>query len=142
MNDLSAWLQTQIAEDERLAKAATPGPWQWDGDAVDTVAQSPDYIARYRWVSMSDSDTEGVLAVNGEHIAAWDPARVLAECEAKRKLIDRYERAVAAAPSAVSSYVRGQDYGYREACLDAIQDEAAVYAAMGRPGYREEWPPL
>jgi Family of unknown function (DUF6221) len=115
VDDLSAWLLEQISDDEREAAHLDSGWWEVDSDHSETY--------------------QAVMRFAGKD-------RVLAECEAKRKLIDRYKRAVAAAPSAVSSYVRGQDYGYREACLDAIQDEAAVYAAMGRPGYRKEWAPL
>ena len=70
------------------------------------------------------------------HIARHDPARVLREVADKRRLIERYERA-AAVPESVSSFVRGQDDGYREACLDATRDAAAVHS--GHPGYREEW---
>jgi Family of unknown function (DUF6221) len=144
MDDLSTWLLAQIEADEELARKATPGPWTVERSGSSGGAWVEPNVAGYIDVEMSYGEALGTLlnAENADHIAAWDPARVLAECEAKRKLIDRYKRAVAAAPSAVSSYVRGQDYGYREACLDAIQDEAAVYAAMGRPGYRKEWAPL
>lgn len=60
------------------------------------------------------------------------------EVEATRRLIKRYELVLVSAPS-VSSYVRGQDAGYREACLDALRDAAERYA--DQPDYREEWRP-
>lgn len=62
--------------------------------------------------------------------------RMLREVTAKRALIERYERA-ARIPASVAGYVRGQDDGYREACLDALRDAAAVYDS--HPGYRSEW---
>ena len=66
------------------------------------------------------------------------PDRWRAEIEATRRLILRYERAVAVPPSMVM-YTLGQDRGYAEACLDAIRDRAEAYA--GHPGYREDWRP-
>jgi len=73
-----------------------------------------------------------------DHIARHDPARVLREVEAKRRLVERYERAVSQSAS-VSQYIRGQDHGYEEACRDALHDAAAVYS--DHPDYREEWRP-
>ncbi len=70
--------------------------------------------------------------------ATAHPARELRDIAAKRALIGRYERAVAI-PESVSSFVRGQDSGYREACLDAIKDLTAAYSDF--PGYRQEWAP-
>lgn len=64
-------------------------------------------------------------------------ARVLRGVEVKRRLLMRYERAVAAGDSHPSTYARGQDDGYRQACLDAIRDECSVYA--DHPDYRSEW---
>lgn len=63
-------------------------------------------------------------------------ARVLAEVEAKRRLIRRYENAVAV-HTALTPYTRGEDHGYREACLDAIRDYAEIYA--DHPDYHQEW---
>jgi uncharacterized protein DUF6221 len=158
MDDLSTWLLEQIAEDDRLAKAATPGPWQWDGDAVDQVAQSPDYIARYRYIGWDGDDREGVLAVNGEHIAAWDPARVLAECEAKRRVLQRhqpveqwhghgqYRRLYRIECSTCLEGSPPDDpndpgcyHGNLEWPCPEIRDAASPYA--DRPGYQEEWKP-
>jgi hypothetical protein len=55
------------------------------------------------------------------HIARWDPARVLAEVEAKRKILSMYE-----------------DYTAERRHLGpVIWALAQPYA--GRPGWREEW---
>jgi hypothetical protein len=64
------------------------------------------------------------------------PARVLREVEAKRKLIQRYEVA-AALPESNIGVLRSEDRGYREACMDAIRDAAAVFADHG--DYEQEW---
>lgn len=59
-DDLAEFLLARIAEDEQLARMATPGSWH-------AVEMYPDchYIE-----------------------ARWDPVRVLAECKAKRLVID------------------------------------------------------
>lgn len=142
MDDLSTWLVAQIAEDEQLATAATPGPWQGDVDGVDQVALSPDYIARYRCVNWVDGDTEDILAVNGEHIAAWDPARVLAECETKRRVIKLYQNAVHAhRAGSVSNRNRTQDEAAVDVLGAVVEEYGVMYAKLGRPGYQESWRP-
>ena len=66
MNEVVEFLLAQIAEDEAVARAAikdSEGSLDWaaDGDPTDI------------------------------HIARWDPARVLAECEAKRAIIELHK---------------------------------------------------
>lgn len=73
-----------------------------------------------------------------EHARLHDPARVLREVEAGRRILARYERAVAA-PMSVSGFVNAQDDGYREACLDTLRDLAEAHS--GHPDYDEEWRP-
>lgn len=92
MDSLVGFIRTRIAADEQTAQAATPGPWEWDGHAIDAPASPTDYIANYRWVSMSGDDTEGMLPANGEHIARHDPARVLNQCTALSDLLSELER--------------------------------------------------
>jgi hypothetical protein len=65
--NLADWLLEQIAADEEVARASLaasePGePWGY-----------------------------GHILDDGPHIARWDPGRVLAECAAKRAIIERYQ---------------------------------------------------
>ena len=63
-----------------------------------------------------------------------------AEVEAKRKIIKRYELAVNALDAGpTSTFIRGQDDGYAQACLDAIKDHAEAYA--DHEDYDEAWRP-
>lgn len=80
-------------------------------------------------------DVEGTAAR-----AVPSPLTILAlrDVEAKRALIERYKRA-ASIPASVSGFVRGQDDGYAQGCLDAIRDLAAVYG--DHEDYQEEWMP-
>lgn len=133
-NDLLTWLRAQLDDEELVARAACHG-------GTGTWVRPARYISRI-------DDEAGHIVVYGEgtpspeeatHIVRHAPARVLAEVEVTRRLIDRYERAVGVI-SSVSRFQRGQDDGYRQACLDAIRDRAEVYA--DQPGYRDEWRPV
>lgn len=85
MEEFVRWLRAQIDADARVAEAATDGPWiaEVSGETGNCVipadAQSTrEYVAR----------TQLYAAVfDAQHIAEWDPARVLREIEAKRKLL-------------------------------------------------------
>jgi hypothetical protein len=69
---------------------------------------------------------EVYLAI-ADHIARFDPARVLKEAAAKRALLDAYEAAREA----------GSTVGYREGLRHALRSLASAYA--GHDDYREEW---
>lgn len=124
MDDLLAFLRAQLDEDERVARAATVGPWEW----------GPSPTAKLTWgVSGSDVPFGGwILRVNdagcpsthdAQHIANWDPARVLAEVEAKRQLL-----------SWAMTWLERDCAPWN---ADAIRLLAQPYA--GRDGWREEW---
>jgi len=76
MSDLTTFLLERITEDETVARKATPVSWA----IVDPPADS---------VSLETIVGTG-LAYNRDaarHIVRWDPDRVLAECEAKRRIL-------------------------------------------------------
>jgi hypothetical protein len=110
--DLVTWLRAQLDEDEPVARAASD-------EVVDWIA---------------DDAAEHGTEDEGGHIKRWRPARVLAEVEAKRRLLDVYEEAVAyytRHTSAPAGEVTG--------LLTAVKLAALPYA--GHPGYRTEWAP-
>jgi hypothetical protein len=95
--DLPEFLLARIAEDEAAAHAASPGPWTY-GD-IESVAGGTIYdptvaIANVDWdVEPVDERIrrfrpEEQADATGRHIARHDPAQVLADCAAKRALID------------------------------------------------------
>jgi len=106
MSDLATWLREQLDEDGRVAQAALdeagtgdPGTLGGDGRLV-----------------------FGDRAVNvwaTSHIGRWHPRRVLAEVEAKRRMLVHWQDA--------------------DDLLDALRFLALPYA--DHPGYREEWRP-
>lgn len=122
---LTDFLLARIAEDEAVAGEATPGPWYADAD-YSTVTAAPftsaraaydrDYLAGEVdcWVIPESMDSS-VGRHNLAHIARHDPARVLAECEAKRRIVDESRSRL------------------------AMRLVALPYA--DHPDYREEWKP-
>jgi hypothetical protein len=79
MTGLVEYLRARIAEDEAAARAADWGE-SW---------------AEHRWQFASSNDRRAMIDFNErirDHIARWDPARVLAECAAKLAIIDRHDR--------------------------------------------------
>ena len=130
MDDLLAFLRQALDDDERVAQAvqhSRPGPW----------AVRPDSAGVREIYSVSRDEEHGgdsnVMpdAWHDEaarHIARWDPARVLAEVEAKRRILSSYTLFATDDPP-VGTYASG--------LRDAITLLAQPYA--DRPGFPEEW---
>jgi hypothetical protein len=110
---LAQFLRVCISEDRAAASNAGPHTWNQEGYLV----VPPDSEVSGRAIGIM-TDTR-----HAEHIARWDPAHVLAECEVKAKLVDLLLSG------------RWPD-GAR---LQELRLLGALYA--DRPGYREEWRP-
>ncbi|MEV7140741.1 DUF6221 family protein [Streptomyces tauricus] len=124
MDDLVRWLGMQLDEDERIARAATPGPWHAQDGGV--ISDDDD-----QWpVASAESRRDRADRV---HVATWDPARVLREIEAKRSIIEQHERYAAERRRMMGGWDPQSDDSPILAAL------AAVYA--DRPGYLESWRP-
>lgn len=82
--DLIAVLLARIAEDEAAARAAlAPDEMHPYGDAA-LPRMTPEQVPY---------EVERLLGGSwGHHFARWDPARVLAECEAKRCIVETLRR--------------------------------------------------
>lgn len=128
MDELVTWLRACLDEDERAAKAATGRDWYWSNDAP-----AP---AKYM---LAADDGQIVLPIapsdvwpqkaDAEHIVRHDPARVLREVEAKRRILDMDDRQPVLYPDDEAAV----------ALQDVLKMLALVYAS--RDGYREEWRP-
>lgn len=132
MSDLAAWLRAQLDEDERVARVASPGPWRVDSETYAEAiygASDEAVIAGGRWggeASVFDSTADAI------HIARHDPARVLAEVAAKRKILELHPAAgLLSAPDLCGSCA-----AYPGPC-DTLRLLALPYAGMR--GWREEW---
>jgi hypothetical protein len=114
-DDLATWYRAQLDEDERVAREAEGG-----------------------WITLGP-DPERANSV-GRHAARWDPARVLAEVDAKRRIIRLYVNAKAAYDAgSISLRNRTQDEAAEDVLGVALRALALPY--VDRPGYREEWKP-
>lgn len=87
--DIIAFLEARIAEDEAIALAASPAPWEWFGEpGSDTAAL---YAANERTVLDARADhAPGYLECKSEdrvYIARFNPGRILAECAARRQML-------------------------------------------------------
>lgn len=77
---LTEFLLARIAEDETVARAGK-GDTAW---SCDPSRANPIFA---QVVSGDGAVASAMLTTDGEHIARHDPARVLAECEAKRRIV-------------------------------------------------------
>lgn len=113
--DLAGWLLEQIAEDERLASAASPGPWKANAEHDEVWAVDDEPVAD--GFALSNNQLRATV----DHMVNFDPARVLVECDAKRRV--------------VAMHTPGErDRDCPECTLKLL---ALPYA--DRPGYRAEW---
>jgi hypothetical protein len=94
---LTDFLERRIAEDEAVARAATRSPWWYDPTKVNSVDREESVFTGERGLgaitvcSTGPCDDLGSMA-DAAHIARHDPARVLAECEAKRRIVETTRR--------------------------------------------------
>lgn len=110
---LVAFVTSQLDEDAGAAQAVRPADWR-DGDA---------------WIELA-----GEVA---DHARRHDPARVLAEVDAKRRIVAAYEAALTAVAVSEGTPLAGAAKLNLRAREDAVRCVALPYAA--RPGYRSEW---
>lgn len=157
MDELVRWLGEQFDEDERIAREAGGLAWSRPEDPGDPAA-------------IRDSERERVVYDEGwpsegqtVHIAEWDPARVLREIDAKRRIVAAYlppggdphpglpctddvegdpDGVLYAAqhPAEKGACVRHLEASKRLLHHDYVLRLLALPYA-DRPGFREEWRP-
>lgn len=119
--DITSWLLEQIAEDERAASVADPGPWRRDYHAAfmhGIVAASGRHVTGN---DLLDSH-------NVHHITRQDPARTLRRVAAYRAIIDLYDP---------TPKYPNFDGGHSAAIESVLELLASEYS--DRPGYNPEW---
>lgn len=113
--DLADFLLARIAEDEAVAREAAGVPWEvihWPNGSQVLVASAAIRDEKWRVGHLGHVATVEHRH-DVAHIARWDPARVLAECESKRRIV--------------------KETGW----VTVMSLLAAPYAS--HPDYREEW---
>ena len=148
--DLVDFLRARLDEDQEVARSAIAGPWAI-AENGELYAPFFDREIRYGagWSSVDHlyvtSDSEGLLpSVQEEqatHIARHDPARVLADVEAKRRIIELHRVIVDSAwPAGHCLECWDQEAGdYRPWPCSTLQLLALPFAE--HPDYRQEWKP-
>jgi hypothetical protein len=147
MNDLVRWLGEQLDEDERIARAASGEEWG-------AVVPSQPYVIFDVAALKANKTLETVgrvaaveRAEDRAHIAVHDPARVLREIEAKRKLIAQGGPFCTSNCDDPDSPPMDPDTNWTtplEHHFDCAAYEAAKVLALpyaNRPGYEESWRP-
>ena len=133
MSDLADFLLDRIDDDEDQARLATPGPWEnvrvnesTDGWNVEARAADGTHLD----VAVDRAHpAEGACGVSdAAHIARWDPTRVLADCDAKRRIV--------ALGVCTACDVEAQSCDHRDQALRLL---ALPYAS--HRDYRHEWRP-
>jgi hypothetical protein len=145
--ELSEFLLARIGEDEAAAREAVPSVTSWSvgyersadrrsvtahlilpNDSIDAgTGIATDEVARTRWMTTA------------VHIARHDPARVLAECEAKRRIVAHYLGSRDALAKLTDPLRRLIGEAINESHADALKPLALPYA--DHPDYDESWRP-
>lgn len=158
MDELARWLGEQLDEDERAARAATPGPWRYNSDKhhralgtsqfEEAVFAGPPGDAAVCVAATGPTDDRQSMG-DAAHIAHHDPARVLREIEANRRRLDRHTPQMMVGYDSdeedPSTYVLGcpvcQTTVVHEGDWPCDEIRDVVAAFVDRPGCREEWRP-
>lgn len=128
---LAEFLLARIAADEAKARDATPGPWR-ASDGERNVYESGEHANAAVAVGPYGCD----VGASAEHIARHDPARVLAEVDAKRRIVTQFQTVTGPDEPIISPEY---DDGYIDA-LDYVMKLLALPYA-GHRDYRPEWRP-
>lgn len=140
VEDLVTWLRAAYDDVEQVAQEAIrehsdpTGRWRLGGDGGDDVL--PDDPTGNDWVAVGPFGG-GLGHGTAAHIVRWDPARVLAEVEAKRRILDEVKPQIDSMDGQIESeWGSGVCEPTGESDL-LVKLLAQPYA--GRHGWREEW---
>lgn len=147
------YLHARIAEDEAVARAASKGPW-WHNPGKRWLDPEPLARERAGWIILGGDEFVGRATESGtghvastgpvddpqsvadaDHIARWDPARVLADIATKRSLLSRHQEDRHRTGWCSSCYV--PTGGHRLWPCHVVLAMAQSY--VGRPDFRDEW---
>lgn len=130
MDDLVTWWRGVLDERERLAQDVggdTPeGRWHTGGHDGNRIIDADGTDVAHDECHPTDEQAA--------HIAANDPASVLAQVAADRKLLDLYRASLEVGERTLWN---GGEYARIAALEDVIKVRAEAYS--NHPGYREEW---
>jgi Family of unknown function (DUF6221) len=140
VGEIAAWLRAQAEADIEAANAATPGPWEFEGD---DPTDDELYSTRDENLLPTVAWTRDRNVANGRHMERHDPLTETARAESVLAVLDDYARtaAIANPPQCPQGEIAGRDY------LDAKRELAALdhvvrllaYGYRRREGFKGEW---
>ncbi|MFB7278065.1 DUF6221 family protein [Streptomyces hydrogenans] len=138
--DLVQFLRARLDEDWRLAWESGCGgrdDWVFDPEDPWNGPNGPRDVVRRAtggFIAVVDPDHGKYGAWNARHIAHYDPTRVLAEVEAKRKLLTEYAEVL---------HNEGADYEWAGGWASGLGKAVALLALpyADHPDYRDTWRP-
>jgi hypothetical protein len=141
-DDLVAWLREQIRARMQLARAATPGPWEFEGDdpADDELYSTADErLPTVAWARGQDRQV-----ANGRLMEANDPQDTIARCEAELAILDVWQEASQSRWDLPEGVAEGRDPDerMRDDAVAGVLDEVARLLAAGFrhcDGYARYW---
>jgi hypothetical protein len=140
VTDIVAFLVARLDEDERIARAATDGPWTADSGSSRSIVGATGPLPRLAGhvvCSVGAYDRGVPSTADVEHILRHDPARVLREVAAKRRRLERYSTSLVALAAAEGTLLAGATKISLRARREAVLDDAAVYS--GHPDFAPGW---
>ncbi|MGQ4514236.1 DUF6221 family protein [Streptomyces sp. DW26H14] len=144
MDDLLAFLRARLDEDEATARAASDGPWTtWTGPIRTWMTKGNLCHTVMTWdhpTGHAPIMTESWM--DSRHIAEWHPARVLAEVEAKRRILECHEPWTASNGDIICGrcgreHIDGRPGGH----FPCQTLRLLTLPDASHPDYREEWRP-
>lgn len=124
MSPLVDFLLARIAEDEALARGAVErSSYGWSDNAFSEAVEL--------------AENEGARKQGTDHIARWDPARVLAECDAKRRVVDSLRDLTDAETTEDQAWALERGDRSEQVAIATMRLLALPYA--DHPDYRDEW---
>lgn len=128
------FLRARLHEDEQAARETLGRQPLDQWDAVGATGEDDPSLSYWRVTRIAHADPTPAARSIARHIARWDPARVLAEVEAKRRIISRCERLLE--ERTASSEL---DWAADFLAHDVLRDLAAPHAS--HPDYSPTWAP-
>jgi len=138
MDDLVTWLLAQVAKDEHRIKRMTlaaAGGWRYDRERFRLNELDSEGQVRWNLASHADGGEQPIGDVLGEYMENFQPARMLAECEAKRRILEDLGMCLNSRPA------DPDDEGWVESRAEEARDILRIMALpyADREGFKESW---
>lgn len=134
------FLWARLDEDEQVARRATAGRWAWiDPGGRHKIALVAVIATDWQMVVPSGSGDVYPSRWDADHIARHDPARVLREVEAKRRIVELHSETELQNDEGENVGAGCADCAHFDWPCETLRLLALSYA--DHPGYDESWRP-